>query len=217
MKTTLGARTRPALHGLVVVSILLFFTIIFGLGFGANLFDRVTASLEVIEGEVVTASAVHRDGVLHIRANFKHILGTGFDRVAVSEVVVGEMLVERVGGGLVPDHNALRYGAVEGTWTDGTNTQACPTWTVRVQPWPATWPPTPPTAPCTMDIHQRADDNDLQPDTLALSEGNTVALEFVLVGLAEPPQVPVGVAVEFGMEDNTETTGTADAVLYLTP
>lgn len=209
---------RRAIHSLVVLAILMFFTIIAGLAFGTNLFDRVTVALEVIEGEVVTSSAVHRDGVLHVRSNFKHVLGTGFDRVAVSEVVVGEMLVVRVGGGLESDHAGLEYDAVEGTWTDGTITQDCATWAVVSNPsWPPAWPPPLPTTPCEMHVYQRIDDNDLRPDALALSEGNTAVLEFVMVGVAEPPSVPVGVAVEFGTADNTEITGTADTTLFLTP
>lgn len=213
------SQNRRAIHSLVVLAILMFFTVIAGLAFGTNLFDRVTGALEVIEGEVVTATALHRGDMLHVRANFKHILGTGFDRVGVSEVVVGEMLVQRVGGQLSPDHGSLTYDAVGGAWHDGT---ACPTWTVNVQDWTSstTWPlpglTTPGTA-CSMDIYQRIDDNDIRPESFALMEGNTAALEFVMVGVGEPPPVAVGVAVEFGTSDNTETTGTADATLFVAP
>lgn len=43
--------------------------------------------------------------------------------------------------------------------------------------------------------------HDLRPDALA-SEGNTAALEFVIVGVVESPDV----LMEFGTADNAEAT-----------
>ena len=208
-----SAARRPAVSTLVITLILLFFTMIMGVTFGSTLVDRVTASLEIMEGEVVAASAIHRDDVLHVRINFKHVLGSGFDRVAVSDLVVGGAHVNRDGAPLDAEHPNLNYLAEGWTWRDGS---ACASWTVVVLPWPS--PPsawTMPTNHCQMDIYQRIDDGDAIQDRLNLGEGNTAALEFVLVGVDPPPDGLLGVTVEYGLFDRTEVTGDANAALYV--
>ena len=51
---------RGGIHTLVVTVLLLFFTVVLGLSFGAGLQDRVAAHLELVEGELVAATMVYR-------------------------------------------------------------------------------------------------------------------------------------------------------------
>lgn len=209
-----GAHRRSAISTLVVTMILLFFTVVMGLAFGGTLLERVNEYMEITEAEVVTATAIHRDDILHVRINFKHVLGSGFDRVAVAELVVGNSYVERDAVSLVPEHDSLDYLAGGLDWHDGS---PCPSWTVDTKPWPSSWPPPLPTTTCQMDIYQRIDDGDARPETLNLKDGNTAVLEFVLVGLDPPPDGAMGTAVEYGLAGRTAITGDADVALFVRP
>lgn len=205
---------RRAISTLVITMILLFFTVVTGLTFGGTLLERVAEYMEINEAEVVTATAIHRDDTLHVRINFKHVLGSGFDRVAVAELAVGDSYVERDTAPLVPEHDGLDYRAAGWDWHDGT---ACPSWTIATQPWPPPSPITLPTITCQMDIYQRIDDGDARPEMLNLKDGNTAVLEFVLVGLDPPPAGAMGVAVEYGLADRTAITDDADVALFVRP
>ena len=199
---------RGGIHTLVVTVLLLFFTVVLGLSFGAGLQDRVAAHLELVEGELVAATMVYRDGMLHVRADFKHVLGSHLDRVAVSEIVAGGAHVVRRDSPLDPDHLLLAYLADGWSAPGGVS---CASWIVDVRPWPASWPPTLPPA-CEMHVYQRLGTGE-RPD---LSDGNTAVLEFVVAGV-DAPDNGAGVAVEYGRAGHTKTTGMADAALYAAP
>lgn len=205
----MAARRRGGIHTLVVTMLLLFFTVVLGLSFGTGLQDRVAAHLEMVEGELAGATMVHRDRTLHVRADVRHVLGSHFDRVAVSEVVAGGARLERDGSPLDPDHSLLAYRA-EGWRAPGG--APCPSWTVDALAWPASWPPAPPPA-CQIHVYQRLGAGG-PPD---LSDGNTAVLELAVVGVDAPAGGGAGVAVEYGRADRTKTTGMADAALYVAP
>ena len=212
-----GAR-RAGLHTLAVTVLLVFFTMIMGLSLTTNLQDRVAGYLEIMEGELATVSAVHRNDTLHVRANFRHLVGSGFDRVAVSELTVGGAYIERDGSPLVSDHAALEYGAAGWPLHDGT---ACASWGPPVvRPWPASWPPPPPpppatpSDPCVMHVYQRVDGGDARPGRFSLSNGDAAVLEFVIVGVGLPAGTGAGIAAEYGRGDRTAVTGNAGVSIY---
>lgn len=200
---------RGGMHTLVVTMLLLFFTVVMGLTFGTGLQDRVAAQLELAEGEIIGATMVHRDHTLHVRADVRHVLGSYFDRVAVSEVAAGGASLERDGSRLGTNHSALSYRADGWSAPGGA---ACSSWTVDVRAWPASWPPASPPA-CEMHVYQRLGTGG-PPD---LSDGDTAVLELVVAGVAAPADGGAGVAVEYGRADRTKVTGMADAALYAAP
>lgn len=205
----MAARRRGGIHTLVVTMLLLFFTVILGLSFGAGLQDRVAGYLSMVEGELVAVTMVHRDHTLHVRADFRHILGSNFDRVAVSEMTAGGAYIEVDASPPDPDHSLLAYRADGWSAPGGAS---CPSWTVDVLAWPPSWPPALPPA-CEMHIYQRLGAGG-PPD---LSDGNTAVLEFVVAGVDAPAGSGAGMAVEYGRADLTKITGMADAALYVAP
>lgn len=214
-----GAEARRAgLHTLVTTVLLVFFTVIMGLSWSAGLQDLVAGYLEIMEGELGAVSAVHRNDTLHVRANFRHLYGSGFDRVAVSDLTVRGAYIERDGSPLAADHAALGYDAAGWPLHDGT---ACASWAPpAVRPWPASWPPPPPPAPaapsdpCVMHIYQRVDGGDARPGSFGLSRGDTAVLEFVVVGVGLPPGTGAGIAAEYGLGERTAVTGNAGVSVY---
>lgn len=218
--TTIGqGAQRAAISGLVITIILLFFTIILGLTFGYTLQDRISTQLKIMEGEIVTATAIYDKDTtsLHVRVNFKHVLGTGFDRVAVAGLVVGEAWLERDDTPLSTVMKDIKY--VASGW-ESPYSVSCTTWTVEAKSWPPTSPypsaPTSPSTECTIHVYQRIDDGDAHRDTLSLSDGNRAVLEFVMYGVGEPPDdIIPGVVIEYGVPDRTEITGDANVALYM--
>lgn len=115
----------PALSGLLATLLLLAGTTAMGLLYGTGLYDRVVEYLDVVEGELLTVSAIQRDNIIDVRANFKHVLGAGMDRLAVSELILGDGRIELVSP-LTPDYNDLVYTAAG--WT----ISGCPTLNVVI-------------------------------------------------------------------------------------
>ena len=200
---------RGGISTLVVTMLLLFFTVVLGLSFGTGLQDRVSGYLAAVEGELVSSTMVYRNDMLHVRADFRHVMGSGLDRVAVSEMLAGDAYVERDNTPLGADHTTLAYAAGGWVLPNGTS---CSPWTINVVSWPAVWPPgTPP--PCTMDIYQRLGGG----STTSLDGGDTAVLEFVVVGVGAPSGANAGLSVEYGYGGSTKITNVADAALYVTP
>ena len=206
MKAARAVRRRPGVHDLVVTLILVSATIILGLLFGANLQDRVGGYLEVMEGEVLSATAIHRGDTLHVRVDFRHVIGPGFDRVAVSELAAGGSYVERGAGPLHADHALLEYAA--GGW----GKTGCTGISVDERGWPPAAPPAAPATACTIDVYQRVGDSDPREGVM-LSDGGTATLEFVLVGVDRPANT-LGASLEFGTAARTAVTNMADVALY---
>lgn len=202
---------RYGIQTLVVTLILLAFTTSLGLIFGTGLYDRVVQYMGVIEGELLTINAIHRDDTLWVRANFKHILGTSMDRIAVSEFLVGGARMELVSD-IEPDHTRLVYAA-EG-WEPDTTGTPCTHWPVVVK----SWPPTPGnhTARCTIDLYQRIDDGDARQDVLSLSDGSVAVLEFVMVGVGQPAGRQGAMVVQYGLGEQTKFTGDSGVSIYHT-
>ena len=200
---------RSGIAPLVAMLLMLVFTVGIGFTFGSTIIDSVTKSLEVMEGEIVSASAVHRDGTLHMRVDFRHIMGVPFDRVALSEFVAGDMRVARSAGELDTGHVGMMY-EYEG-WSDGGT--AC----AGSSPVVAWNPGTVPSGVCTVEIYQRVNDGNPRPDML-ISGGDTVTVEFVIENVPAPSQENVpGVVLEYGIDGRTTLTRDADVSLYVAP
>lgn len=198
-----ATHTRSGMSDLVIALILVSFALTLGLIHAANVDDHVTGYLEVMGGEVVSATSVWRDDELHVRVDFRHVIGSDFDRMAVSELVVGNSRIERDGGHLDTDYAALEYDAVG--WGHAT----CPSVTVVEKDWPPSGSP----PACTIDVYQRVGDSDPRAGVI-LSDGGTVTLEFVMVGVARPPAGTLGVVLEYGTSARTGFTDSVDVVLY---
>ncbi len=200
---------RYGIQTLVVTLILLAFTTSLGLIFGTGLYERVVQYMGVIEGELLTINAIHRDDTLWVRANFKHILGTSMDRIAVSEFLVGGARMELVSD-IEPDHTRLVYTA-EG-WRPHMGSP-CTSWAVEERAWPTSGTfPTPPA--CTIDLYQRIDDGDARQDVLSLSDGSVAVLEFVMVGVGQPDGRQGAMVVQYGLGEQTKFTGDSGVSIY---
>lgn len=201
------ARRRAGLHDLVIVVILLSASVTVGLLYGAGAYDRISGYLDVMDGEVVSATAIYRqaDESLHLRIDFRHIIGPGFDRVAVSEIAGGGWSIERSADPLVAEHSALRYDAVGWGHLNPTTTTTA---------WPANKSATWPTAGVgNINVYQRVGDSDLR-EGMVVSDGGTVTLEFVMVGVTMQPASTLGVSIEYGSPVRTIITGVGDVALY---
>lgn len=207
----MACSSRCGIQTLVVTLILLAFTASLGLMFGTGLYDRVVQYMGVIEGELLTINAIHRDDILWVRANFKHILGTSMDRIAVSEFLVGGARMELTND-IVPEHVHLEYRA-EG-WRPHTGSP-CTNWVVEERVWPTggTFPPRTPPA-CTIDLYQRIDDGDARQDVLSLSDGSVAVLEFVMVGVGKPDGRQGAMVVQYGLGEQTKFTGDSGVSIY---
>lgn len=201
-----AARTRSGMSDLVIALILVSFALVLGFMHSANVDNHITGYLEVMGGEVMSATSVWRGDELHVRVDFRHVIGPDFDRVAVSELVVGGSRIERDDMPLDTDYAALEYGAVG--W--GHDPTTCSPIVVDEKAWSQTRPAPP---PCTIDVYQRVGDSDTR-DGIIMSGGDTVALEFVMVGVDMPASTTLGVVVEYGMSMRTGLTDSVDVVLY---
>lgn len=200
---------RSGIAPLVAMLLMLVFTVGLGFTFGSTLLDSVAGYLEVMEGEIVSASAVHRGETLHLRVDFRHIMGASFDRVALSEFIAGDMRIARGAGDLGTEHVGMAYDYKWGGGSPCTGSKA-------VAAWPATMPGAPGTA-CTVNVYQRVNDGNPRPDLL-ISSGDTVTVEFVIENVPPPPQDNVpGVVLEYGIDRRTTLTRDADVSLYVAP
>ena len=206
MRARRVVRSRSGIHDLVITMILVSVTVVAGLFYGTNLHERVTGYLEVMEGEILSTTAIYRGDILHVRVDFRHVIGPGFDRVAVSELVAAGSRIEREAGPLDTDYTSLEYDAA------GWGKTACPTITVTEQGWPPASPPAAPATACTIDVYQRVGDSDPR-EGIILSDGGTATLEFILVGVDRPANT-LGTTLEFGTPVRTSVTRMADVALY---
>ncbi|MYB46428.1 MAG: hypothetical protein F4X71_01640 [Cenarchaeum sp. SB0662_bin_33] len=187
----------PALSGLLATLLLLAGTTTMGLLYGTGLYDRVVEYLDVVEGELLTVSAIQRDNTIDVRANFKHVLGAGMDRLAVSELILGDGHIELVSP-LTPDYASLTYTATGWTLPPG-----CTTWNVVT---------TSITGACDILIHQRING---YTNGLLLSDGAGAVLE---VRITTPRPLVLdstgALVVEFGNAAQTSLSNDAGVSVY---
>lgn len=195
---------RSGVSNLVVTLILVVGTLSFGLIYGVNLQDRVNLYLDVMEGEILSATAVYRDDILHVRVDLRHVAGPGFDRVAVSELAIHDSYIELITDELDYTTMDVHYTTLDYEADGWGHTGSIP---VNTTAWPPGAAPT-----GRIDVYQRVGDSDVTDDIL-VSDGRTITLEFILAGV-DITGTKMGVSLEYGNAERTKHTDNVDVALY---